>query len=311
MIDPGVGTGAGEIASLTRALTILGAIVFVVFVVALGYALLRRRDQREPLNAHTDPQAVRAILISGALVPAIVLVPLLIWTMRTIRTLHPDDAVPGLVIDVVGRQWWWEVRYRDSLPDRSFTTANEIHIPVGSRVELRLTSPDVIHSFWVPSLQGKTDHIPGKENVMWIAAERPGLYQGQCAEFCGTQHANMGLLVVAQEPSEFAAWMAAQRQPAAEPSDSLAEQGRAQFLASGCALCHAVRGTPAGGNAGPDLTHLMSRRTIAAGRLTNTPQHLAGWMADPQAYKAGTRMPAVPLSSESFRLIHHYLRQLH
>ncbi len=305
-----LGAAAEEIAHLTRAMTVLGTVTFLVFLAALGYALFRRREPRTPLSAEGDPRAIRAILLSGAVVPALVLVPLLFWTMHTLRQLHPDGATPRLVIEVVARQWWWELRYRDSIVSRSFTTANEIHIPTGTRVELRLSSPDVIHSFWVPALQGKTDHIPGKQNVTWIEARAPGVYRGQCAEFCGTQHANMGLLVVAQTPEAFAAWMEHQLAPAAEPADSLGQRGRALFLASGCAMCHAVRGTPAGGNGGPDLTHFASRRTIAAGRLENTGATLAGWMGMPDAFKPGTRMPAVKLTGESFNLIHRYLMQL-
>jgi cytochrome c oxidase subunit II len=308
--DPALGTAAGEIASLTRAMTILGTITFLVFLAALAYAVFRRREPQAPLSAEGDPRTIRTILLSGAVVPALVLVPLLFWTMQSLKRLHPDNVTPGLVIEVVARQWWWELRYRDSIVSRSFTTANELHIPTGTRVELRLSSPDVIHSFWVPALQGKTDHIPGKVNITWIKAEAPGTYRGQCAEFCGTQHANMRLLVVAQTPDEFNAWMEQQRAPAAEPADSLAERGRTLFLASGCALCHAVRGTPAGAAAGPDLTHFASRRTIAAGRMENTPANLAGWMGMPAAFKPGTRMPAVQLTSEAFNLIHRYLQQL-
>jgi cytochrome c oxidase subunit 2 len=310
MSEMGPGTAAEEIAGLTRAMTVLGTLAFLVFLGALAYALFRRREPEVPLSSEGDPRAIRMILLSGAVVPALILVPLLFWTMQSLKRLHPGRETPGLVVEIIARQWWWELRYRDSIVERSFTTANELHIPTGARVELRLTSPDVIHSFWVPALQGKTDHIPGQQNVTWIKAEQPGIYRGQCAEFCGTQHANMGLTVVAQAPAEFAEWMARQRAPAATPADSAGEQGRALFQASGCAMCHAVRGTPAGGSGGPDLTHFASRRTIAAGRLANTPANLAGWIANPQAFKPGTRMPAVPLGSETFTQIYRYLQQL-
>ncbi|MGH7581234.1 MAG: cytochrome c oxidase subunit II, partial [Gemmatimonadales bacterium] len=216
----------------------------------------------------------------------------------------------SLVVDLVGKQWWWEIRYRDADPTKVFVTANELHIPVGRRVELRLTSTDVIHSFWVPELQGKTDLIPGRENVTWIQADRPGVYGGRCAEYCGIQHATMGLLVVAQPPAEYENWTAGQRRTASEPHDSMASLGRAAFLGSACAFCHAVRGTPAGGNAGPDLTHVASRRTLAAALLPNSAGHLGGWIANPQALKPGSRMPTVPLSREEFRRIHHYLLTL-
>jgi cytochrome c oxidase subunit 2 len=246
----------------------------------------------------------------GAVVPGLILVPLFIWTVQAFDALDPRAREPDLVVDLVGKQWWWEVRYRDPDPTKVFVTANELHIPTGQRVELRLTSTDVIHSFWVPDLQGKTDLIPGRENVTWIQADRPGVYAGRCAEYCGMQHATMGLLVVAQEPAEYAAWAAGQRRSAAEPRDSAGALGRAAFLGSACALCHAVRGTPAGGNAGPDLTHVASRRTLASALLPNTPGHLGGWIANPQALKPGSRMPRVPMSSEQFGLIHRYLQTL-
>jgi cytochrome c oxidase subunit 2 len=178
---------------------------------------------------------------------------------------------------------------------------------VGKRVELRLTSTDVIHSFWVPELQGKTDLIPGRENVTWLEASRPGEYGGQCAEYCGLQHATMGLLVVAQSEAEFERWAAGQR--AGAKADTVNAQGRQAFLRA-CGYCHTVRGTPAGGRMGPDLTHVASRRTLAAGLLPNTPGHLGGWIANPQALKPGTRMPRLPLSRDEFRLIHLYLQTL-
>jgi cytochrome c oxidase subunit 2 len=206
---------------------------------------------------------------------------------------------------VVGHQWWWEFQY----PELGFVTANELHVPVGRRVELRLTSTDVIHSFWVPELQGKTDLIPGRENVAWIEADRPGVYGGQCAEYCGIQHTHMGLLVVAQPEAEYEQWAAGQRAPAVTPADSTTDRGRETFLRA-CALCHTVRGTPAGGRLGPDLTHLASRRTLAAGLLPNTAGHLGGWISNPQALKPGTRMPRVPLSRDEFRLLHQYLLTL-
>jgi cytochrome c oxidase subunit 2 len=304
------GPGAERIAELFRAMAILGTIVLVLFCAALAYALLHRRPPIEPPTPDRDRRGTHAILWLGAVVPTLILVPLLLWTMRTLGALDPDARPPGLVVDVVGKQWWWEIRYRDTIPGRTFVTANELHVPVGRRVELRLTSTDVIHSFWVPALQGKTDLIPGRENVAWIEASRPGVYGGQCAEYCGTQHAHMGLLVVAQPLDEYEDWAARQRESAVEPRDSLTRLGRRAFLESACPLCHAVRGTPAGGNAGPDLTHVAGRRTLAAGLLPNTAGHLGGWIANPQALKPGSRMPRVPLSRGEFQLIHRYVQSL-
>jgi len=247
------------------------------------------------------------ILLFGAVLPALILLPLLFWTYGTLAAIDPRARPADLVVDVVGKQWWWEIRYRDTVPGRTFTTANELHLPVGKRVELRLTSTDVIHSFWVPDLQGKTDLIPGRENVAWIEASRPGEYGGQCAEYCGVQHATMGLLVVAQSQEDYERWAASQRAPA--PPDTVNAQGREAFLRS-CGYCHTVRGTTAGGRMGPDLTHLASRRTLGAGLLLNTPGNLGGWIANPQALKPGTRMPRVPMSRDEFRLIHLYLQTL-
>jgi cytochrome c oxidase subunit 2 len=304
------GPAASSIGDLFWAMTGLGAVVFVIFCGALAWALLHRSRRLHLPAPESERRNARMILLLGGLVPGLILIPLFVWTMQTLAALDPAASRPDLVVDLVGKQWWWEVRYRDTLPGRTFTTANELHIPAGRRVELRLTSTDVIHSFWVPELHGKTDLIPGRENVTWIQADRPGEYGGQCAEYCGMQHAQMALLVVAHEPAEYEAWAARQREIAPEPADSLTRLARQAFLASACARCHAVRGTPAGGNAGPDLTHVASRRTLAAGALPNSPGHLAGWIANPQALKPGSRMPRVPMTPAEFRLIQHYVQSL-
>jgi cytochrome c oxidase subunit II len=304
------GPAAERIGELFWAMTILGAAVFVIFCLALAYGLSHGRRPDVPFSPEGERRGARMIVWLGVVVPALILVPLFAWTVQTIGALDPRSQRPDLVVDLVGKQWWWQASYRDSVPGKVFVTANELHIPVGRRVELRLTSTDVIHSFWVPELQGKTDLIPGRENVTWIQADRPGVYGGQCAEYCGIQHATMGLLVIAQPQAEYEAWAVRQRRAAAEPRDSLAALGREAFLGSACALCHSVRGTAAGGNAGPDLTHVASRRTLASALLPNSPGHLGGWIGNPQALKPGSRMPRVPMSREEFRLIHHYLQTL-
>lgn len=309
MIGP-AGPAAARIDALFRAMTVLGAVVFLVFCLALAYALARRRRSSAPPSPAQERRGARAIVLLGAVVPALILIPLFAWTIGALSALDPRSRPPDLVVDVVGKQWWWELRYRDPDPAKPFVTANELHVPVGRRVELHLLSGDVIHSFWVPQLQGKTDHIPGRRNVTWIQADRPGVYGGRCAEYCGLQHARMELLVVAQPPEEYERWAERQRGPAAEPADSLARRDREAFLASGCVLCHAVRGTPAGGVLGPDLTHVASRRTLAAGTLPNTAGHLAAWIADPQSLKPGSRMPRVPLPPEQFHSIRRYLMTL-
>jgi cytochrome c oxidase subunit 2 len=301
------GPGAERIADLFWAMTILGTVVFLVFCAALVWALAHRREAALRPTPQEDRHRTQMILLFGAALPALILVPLLFWTLGTLAAIDPRARPADLVVDVVGKQWWWEIRYRDTMPGRTFITANELHVPVGKRVELRLTSTDVIHSFWVPELQGKTDLIPGRENVAWIEASRPGEYGGQCAEYCGLQHATMGLLVVAQSEGEFEQWAAGQR--AVARADTVNAQGREAFVRA-CGYCHTVRGTQAGGRMGPDLTHVASRRTLAAGLLPNTPGHLGGWIANPQALKPGSNMPWVPMSRDEFRLVHLYLQTL-
>jgi cytochrome c oxidase subunit 2 len=189
-------------------------------------------------------------------------------------------------------------------------TANEIHVPAGRPVRLRLSSADVIHSFWVPQLMPKTDLIPGQVNETWLTANRPGIYRGQCAEYCGLQHALMAFLVVADGPAAFDRWVALQRAPAAEPAGTLATRGRQVLERTSCATCHTVRGTSARGTAGPDLTHLASRQQLGAGAVPNTPGHLGGWIANSQTIKPGNLMPPQPLTSEELQALIAYLETL-
>ena len=221
--------------------------------------------------------------------------------------LSPPEPASAVTIEVTGHQWWWEVRY----PEEQVVTANEIHIPVGRPVRVDMTSADVIHSFWVPELHGKMDMIPGRTDVIWLQTDVPGSYRGQCAEFCGLQHAKMALYVVAEPPETFAAWLDQQRQPAAEPTEPPAQRGRA--LAAGlCIQCHTIRTGDAavGGSFGPDLTHVGSRRTLAAATLPNTREHLAEWLADPQSSKPGNKMPNLQLDVESVQALVAYLESL-
>jgi cytochrome c oxidase subunit 2 len=215
-----------------------------------------------------------------------------------------------LTIEITGHQWWWQARYSDPEPSRVFETANEIHVPVGEPVRLDLVARDVIHSLWLPNLSGKKDLIPGRQNSLWLQVDRPGIYRGQCAEFCGLQHAQMALLVIAEPPAAFRAWREAQLRPAARPSTDAARRGEQVFLSSSCMLCHSVRGTSSGGRLGPDLTHLASRTTIAAGTLPNRRGYLAGWIADPQHQKPGNQMPTNGLSPPDFQALLAYLGSL-
>jgi cytochrome c oxidase subunit 2 len=231
----------------------------------------------------------------AASIAVLVLFALLVTSLRTGHALSALGSETPLVIEVVGHQWWWEVNYSSTVPEEAVTTANEIHVPVGRPVVLRTTSHDVIHSFWAPSLHGKKDLIPGRITTTTVRLDRPGVFRGQCAEFCGLQHARMAFLVIAESPAEFRAWLAGQRGSAHPPADRAEARGEDVFLSAPCVLCHTVRGTPAAGRAGPDLTHLASRTTIAAGTLPNTPGNLGGWILDPQHVKPGTTMPPTTL----------------
>jgi cytochrome c oxidase subunit 2 len=242
----------------------------------------------------------------------VILFVLLVSSFLTGRSLHSLAAADPkpLTIDITGQQWWWQVKYENDVPSQMVTTANEIHIPVGRVVQFKLKSNDVIHSFWVPNLHGKTDLIPGHIAANWIRADRAGTYRGQCAEFCGYQHAHMGLIVVAESEEEFRNWYQTQLQSAIPPTTTQQARGQQVFLSSTCVMCHRIQGTDAGGAVGPDLTHLGSRQTIAAGTLENTRDNLAKWILDSQAIKPGNRMPPNPLNAEDLGALLDYLQSL-
>lgn len=287
----------------------VGAVVLVGVTLLVLVAVLRaRRSQRErPLAAG---RGHRLVIAGGVLLPVVAATALLVASLAIGRTTvgkAPDDA---LTVEVTGHQWWWELQYLDAAGNRIASSANELHVPVGRPVRVQLKSQDVIHSFWAPNLQGKKDLVPGRTNEAWFQVDRAGVFRGQCAEFCGSQHAFMGFLVVAQEPEQFGAWLARQAAPAAPPADALAAQGRQVFESRACVLCHSVRGTIAGGLVAPDLTHVAGRRTLAAGRLPNNRGSLAAWVADPQQVKPGTRMPATQLTGDELHALLHYLESL-
>jgi cytochrome c oxidase subunit 2 len=233
----------------------------------------------------------------------------LIWSMVVLAHVASPPAKPGVTVDITAHQWWWQVHYDHPMPWRQFTTANEIHIPVGVPVRIRLHSADVIHSFWVPALSGKTDVIPGQVNETWIESNEPGAYRGQCAEYCGVQHAHMAFSVVADPPDAFQRWWDAQLLVSPPPASEQARNGEVAFVRR-CASCHTVRGTRAGGVLGPDLTHLAERASLAANTLPNTPGHLAAWIADPQGIKPGNQMPALGLPGNELAPIQAYLATL-
>jgi cytochrome c oxidase subunit II len=309
-LDPR-GPQAAAIAELWWVMFWLSVAVFFAVMAALGYALYRSwhvEDNHLPLR-----HGQWLVVGGGLALPAVILVALVVYSVVVDRRIATLEEGRGdlLTIEVIGHQFWWHVRYRDpERPYREFVTANEIHLPVGRPVELKLRSADVIHSFWVPNLHGKMDMIPGRDNRIVVQADEAGVYRGQCAEFCGVQHAKMGMLVIAQPPAEFDAWWEAQLLPGAEPRTPLEARGQEVFLGTGCAMCHAVRGTRAAAAVAPDLTHFGSRRTIAAAVLPNRRGQLAGWLADPQAVKPGNFMPAVDLDGESLQALVAYLHSL-
>jgi cytochrome c oxidase subunit 2 len=292
------GPAAHEIAVLGWVLTIISLAVLVVVSLILLAALFRQRAARaaQPDGVVIRPNgSITLIVWGGIVIPAIILVCALLFTLFLQSAVATPPAPPVATIRIVGHRWWWQVIYTANAPDQQVVTANEIHVPVGQPVRLELASADVIHSFWVPKLAGKTDVIPGQQNTMWMQADKPGVYWGECAEYCGLQHTHMNLLVVAQSPSDFRHWLDQQRQPPAPPTDPVTATGERVFERSACAACHTVAGTTAMGQMGPDLTHLASRRTLAAGTLANTPGNLAGWIANAQGIKPGNDMPTMTL----------------
>jgi cytochrome c oxidase subunit 2 len=240
----------------------------------------------------------------------IILSVFLVYSYTTGRSLYSPADEKALSIKITGQQWWWDVEYDVEPASQIVHTANEIHIPTGQLVKFRLTSTDVIHSFWVPNLNGKKDLIPGHEIVLTFQADRAGEFRGQCAEFCGYQHAHMAFSIIAEPPEKFYEWMNQQRAPSVQPMNEAQQRGQQVFLTSPCIMCHSIRGTDAGGAVAPDLTHLMSRKTIASATLSNTREHLASWITNSQEIKPGNHMPPVPLKAEDLQALLAYLESL-
>jgi len=319
---------AESIRALSVLVLAITAFIFVVVEGILIYSIVRFRRNRQVANlpdatygAAEPPQVYgsKPIEIAWTAAPALVVFILVLVSARTLWEVNvpppqPREGDNTLFVTVVGRQWWWEYTY-DHYNGRAlgFPTANELHVPadgdgVSRPVYLTLKSADVCHSFWVPRLAGKTDLIPGRINSMWFQPEAPGLYLGQCAEYCGTQHANMLLRVIADSSDDFERWLENERKPAATVAEASA--GRSAFLHQSCVNCHRIRGTSAQGTYAPDLTHLMSRQTLASGIVPNTPENLRRWLADPQPMKPGCLMPAFGLTDRERNDIVAYLLTL-
>jgi len=305
-------TPASDIFSVSLFVLAITGGIFVVVGGLLVYVIIRFRDRgdqdddREPAQIYGSTQ----IELAWTVIPILIVVVLFLTTARMIFAIQDAPKPPdALDVTVVGHQFWWEFRY----PKLGIVTANELHVPLSSDSQpeptyLKLLSADVVHSFWVPQLAGKTDLIPNHENITWINPKHPGLYVGQCAQFCGVEHAKMLLRVYVDTPAQFASWVKDQQQPGVQDPDVAA--GRRIFETQACMNCHTIRGTAATGRFGPDLTHLMSRSTIASGAAMNTPKNLRQWVEDPDSIKPGSLMPAMQLNDQELDQLTAYLETL-
>jgi cytochrome c oxidase subunit 2 len=321
-LDP-AGPHAGNISRLWWVFFYVLTSVFVITMIALALAVRNGRARRTLTadSAAIPPPALKpeaaqerrmttSVAVATAVSTAILFVLLVssFLTGRSITMTRTDES--ALTIEVTGHQWWWEARYDDVVPANIFTTANELHIPVGRPVIIQLKSTDVIHSFWIPNLAGKKDAIPGKSSSVWLKADRAGVYRGQCAEYCGAQHAHMAFVVIAEEPDKFNAWIAAQRQPAVQPATDSQMRGQQVFLSAPCVMCHTIQGTQANAIVGPNLTHVASRGSIASDTLPNSRGHLSGWIVDSQSIKPGNLMPPMSIRPEDLQSLLDYLQSL-
>jgi cytochrome c oxidase subunit 2 len=305
------------VVSLLYGTIIISLTVVAIIGILVLAGLLMRGTRIAPEAIATVPIERRGsglpFVYIAVAISFVVLLASAVWNYVVLAKVAGPPPNSAVTIHVTGHQWWWEVAYADKDVSRAFTTADEIHIPVGKPVRVELSAADVIHSFWVPALTGKMDTIPGQRNVTWMQADKPGIYRGQCTEYCGQQHAHMGFLVVAQPPKEFEAWRNHQLEPPPSPSSEAemrkSANAQAAFMRH-CAVCHTVRGTPANGKVGPDLSHLMERRTIAAATLPNSIGALSGWISNPQHIKPGNLMPTLDLSAADLNAVRDFLQTL-
>jgi cytochrome c oxidase subunit 2 len=288
----------------------LSVTIILIISLLLVAALLRKRSPADVRTIGAEGGGLRWVYI-GTGISTVVLFGLVIYSLIVLDAVAKPPSAPAFTVTVTGYDWWWRIEYEHEDPERAVTTANELHIPVGQPVLVKLKSADVIHAFWVPLLAGKTQMIPGLINQQWIQADSPGIYTGQCAQFCGAGHAHMNFEVVAESAEDFEKWRNIQRRAASSPSGGGAtiDSGQKLFM-DRCAGCHAIRGTDASGQHGPDLTHLNSRRRIAAGLLNNTPEDLMNWIVNAQQLKPGSRMPSMALSETEKLALSTYLSTL-
>jgi cytochrome c oxidase subunit 2 len=298
------GDGAASIRDITWVVFGLGILIFLGVVALLLYGAFHTPSRAEEEARH--PFGTAMIWMGGIAMPIVVLGTIYGLALSRMNVLGSGTATAPVTVEVIGHQWWWEVRY----PHDNVVTANEIHIPVGQTVKFEVTSADVLHVFWVPQLQGKAEVIPGATNTLTIKATSAGTYRGECSLYCGLQHANMNFIVVAEPQAAFNTWLKGQAQTPAAPTDPLLLHGQQIFLGSACVYCHTIAGTNASGEIGPNLTHLGSRQQLAAGALPNNAGALGGWIVDPQTVKPGNMMPPENFSGPDLQALISYLESL-
>jgi cytochrome c oxidase subunit 2 len=317
-LDP-AGPQSGRITQLWWVYFWITAVVYVLVVLFLLFSVRRKRRLRidvanEPPLLVPDPKRERrmtSVVVVLVGITTVILFVLMIQEFFTARAVASfSQRKNPMTIKITGHQWWWEVHYPAEIASNILTTANEIHIPVGRPIQFQLQSSDVIHSFWIPNLHGKKDLIPGHPTSTWLQADRPGIFRGQCAEFCGFQHAHMRLVVVAESQEKFNSWLAAQSKPAPTPTTDSAKIGYAVFMSKSCAICHAISGTPANGMVGPNLTHVASRKELAANSFPTARGYFGGWVINPQSLKPGVHMPQNQFAPGELQALLDYLETL-
>lgn len=310
ILEP-LGVHASHIDVVWNTMMWVCGVMYAMVLIFLTLALLRHsRARAASENRQSMSRGLSVALAIWTVLVVLGLFGLTLTSFFTDRALVRAASDPQVSLKVTAMQWWWDIEYLHSDPSQRFRTANEVHLPVNAQVRIELTANDVIHSFWVPNLNGKRDLIPGRPTEIRLQPTQPGVFRGQCAEFCGQQHAHMAFDVVVESQADFDRWRERQLAAATQPADATAEGGLQVFMSTACNLCHAISGTPAFAQVGPDLTHVASRRMLAAGALVNTPENLRKWLQNPQAVKPGSRMPIVELEPRELDALVAYLGAL-